>query len=107
MDCRTALQLVASSLHQSHSTTRSEPHLQLTPHLTATSEQRPGIEPTSSWMLVEFVNYEPQRELQGPHSKLLQAIGSQLRNFALDPALLKHIDAGAHSRPQDEQGLLK
>ena len=49
-----------ANLHHSHSNPRSELHLQPTPQLTArrdplTHRARPGIEPTSSWILVGFL----------------------------------------------------
>ena len=44
----------AAGLRQSHSSVRS-----------LTYCMRPGIEPTTSWMLVGFVIAEPQWELQG------------------------------------------
>ena len=57
---------VATSLRHSHSNVRSKPCLWPTPKLTATqilNRVRPGIEPTSSWLLVGFVTTEPQWEL--------------------------------------------
>ena len=36
-----------------------------TQQIMATHSARPGIKPTSSWILVEFVTAEPQWELQG------------------------------------------
>ena len=59
---------IAASLHHSHSNTRSEPHLLLTPQLTATLDPlnhwvRPGIQLVSSWILGKFVTCEPQRKL--------------------------------------------
>ena len=54
---------VATGLHQSHSKVVSEPRLQPVSQLMTTPDpqstepgQRPGIKPTSSWMLVRFVN---------------------------------------------------
>ena len=59
---------IAAGLHHSHSNTGSEPHLQPTPkaHCNAGSLinwVRPGIEPSSSWILVGFITTEPQWEL--------------------------------------------
>ena len=59
---------VATSLRQSHSNAGSEPRLQPTPQLTAnttvhgnagslTHWARAGIEPSTSWFLVGFVNH--------------------------------------------------
>ena len=52
----------AAGPRQSHSNTRSEPRLQPTPQLMAmpdplTHWARPGTEPTTSWVLVRFVNH--------------------------------------------------
>ena len=50
----------AASLRHSHSNARSEPCLQPTPQLTGTSDpnsERPGIKPSSSWILVRFVSF--------------------------------------------------
>ena len=44
---------VTAGLHQSYSNVGSELSLPPTPQLTAT----PGIEPTTSWFLVGFVNH--------------------------------------------------
>ena len=44
---------VTTSLHHSHSSTRALTHW-----------VRPGIEPTSSWILVRFISAEPWWELQ-------------------------------------------
>ena len=56
----------AAGLHHSHS--RSELRLRPTPQLMATSDpyptEGPGIEPTSSWVLVGLITTEPQWELQ-------------------------------------------
>ena len=54
--------------HHRHSNTRSKQHLRPTPQLTAMPYPfihwaRPGIEPTSSWILFGFVTTEPQWEL--------------------------------------------
>ena len=58
----------AAGLYHSHSNTRSKPGLQSIPQLMATpdpqsTEQGPGIEPTTSCFLVRFVSHVPQREL--------------------------------------------
>ena len=53
----------AVATSHSHSNAGCEPHLQPTPHFTATPDPylthwaMPGIKPASSWMLVEFVNH--------------------------------------------------
>ena len=51
----------AASLLYSHSNPRSELHLQSTPQLTQWA--RPGIKPTSSWILVGIFSAAPQWEL--------------------------------------------
>ena len=57
------------SLCHSHSNAGSETHLQPTPQLTAiTRWRRPGVEPTSSWILVRFITSEPQWELHDKHN---------------------------------------
>ena len=43
---------IAAGLHHNHSNTRSLTHL-----------ARPGIEPTSTWILIRFITTEPQWEL--------------------------------------------
>ena len=59
----------AATLHHSHGNSGSMPHLQLTAQLMAmprslTHWARPGIQPTSSWILVGFISVVPQPELQ-------------------------------------------
>ena len=57
---RGLIRSVAAGLRQSHSNVGSKPRLQPTPQLTATPDlhwARPGIEPTTSWFLVGFVNH--------------------------------------------------
>ena len=49
---RDQIRAMASSLCHSHSNARSLTHL-----------VRPGIEPTSSWILVRFISTAPQQEL--------------------------------------------
>ena len=51
---RGLIRATAASLHHSHSNMGSEPCLKPTLQLTA---MRPGIEPTTSWFLVGFVNH--------------------------------------------------
>ena len=58
----------AAGLYHSHSNARSKLHLQpytIAPGNTGslTHRERPGIEPTSSWILVGFILAEPQWEL--------------------------------------------
>ena len=65
---RGQIEATAAGLHYSHSNTKSEPHLQPTPQLTAMPESPThwagsGIEPASSWILVRFVSTAPQWEL--------------------------------------------
>ena len=65
-EARGQIRAVAAGLHHSHSNTRSEPHLQPTPHGNAgylTDWARPGIEPVSSCILVGFITADPQWEL--------------------------------------------
>ena len=53
------IRAVATGLHHSHCNMGSEPYLRPTPQLMAGSSThwaRPGIEPTSSWMLVRLIN---------------------------------------------------
>ena len=60
-----------AGLGYSHSNSGSEPHRWRTPHRWHTSGNagsltrllKPGIEPTSSWIPVEFIPTVPQREL--------------------------------------------
>ena len=54
---RGRIRVTAAGLHHSHS------HTGLEPCLGPTVQRRPGIEPTSSGILVAFVTAEPQREL--------------------------------------------
>ena len=61
---RDRMKATAASLHHGHSNTGSEPHLWLNSTARSlTHWARSGIEPESSWILVEFVTVEPQREL--------------------------------------------
>ena len=64
---RGRIRATASSLHHSHSNAGSEPCLWSTPQLKAildpTHWARPGVEPTSSWILVRFVSVVPWWEL--------------------------------------------
>ena len=56
----------AAGLHHSHGHSGSKPHLQPTHHSSwesLTHWARPGIQPTSLWILVIFVTTEPQQEL--------------------------------------------
>ena len=57
----------AAGLHHSHSNMGSKPHVTYTTTQGTTSSlthwERPGIEPTSSWILVGFITAEPQWEL--------------------------------------------
>ena len=60
--------VTAASLHYSHSNSGSELHLQPTPQLMATPDplthwERPGIQPTSSWILVRFLTHWATWEL--------------------------------------------
>ena len=54
-----------TSLHHSHSKAGSEPHLWPKPQLMATLDHwpRPGIEPITSWILIQFFSTAPQLEL--------------------------------------------
>ena len=59
---RGGIRAAVAGLCHSHSTARSEPCLWPIPQLTVTKEPlahwlRPEIEPTSSWMLVGFLNH--------------------------------------------------
>ena len=63
------IRATAAGLPHSHSNARSEPHLQLTPHLTAMRDPLiywagPDIKPASSQISLGFVSAEPQQELQ-------------------------------------------
>ena len=53
---------VATSLRQSHSNTRSEPYSSQQRRI-LTHWARPGIKPSSSWIVVRSVTTEPQWEL--------------------------------------------
>ena len=53
---------IDAGLHNSHSNTRSEPPCDLY-HSSRQHWWRPGIEPTSLWMLVRFITTAPQQEL--------------------------------------------
>ena len=58
---RSQVRAAAASLHHSHRNTRSELHLWPTSHLMAINPwARPGLKPTSSWILVRFITTEPQ-----------------------------------------------
>ena len=66
---RGLIRVIPVRLHHSHSNTGFEPCLwpNTTAHGNARSLtywERPGIEPASSWILVRFINTEPQWELQ-------------------------------------------
>ena len=67
-----------AGLHHSHSNTTSEPSATYTTtHGNAgylTHRMRPGIKPTSSWMLVGFIATEPQQELLSTHFKYMQIL---------------------------------
>ena len=57
-----------AGLRHIHSNSGSEPCLQPTAQLRGTPDHfnplvRPGIGPSSSWILVGFINHEPGREL--------------------------------------------
>ena len=64
---RGRIRAVAASLCHSHCNTGSKIHLHPTPQLTAarspTHWMRPGIEPTSSWILVRFISAAPWQGL--------------------------------------------
>ena len=53
------IRVVAAGLCQSHSSAGSEPHLRVTPQLTASQILNPLSvpQPTSSWMLAGFINH--------------------------------------------------
>ena len=57
----------ATAAGHSHSHPRSKLHLQPMPQLTRslTHRARPGIKPTTSWLLVRFITAKPRQELQG------------------------------------------
>ena len=61
---RRQIRAVAVGLRHSHSNTGSELCLRPTPQLSATYWVRPGIKPTSPWVLVGFVAAELWREIQ-------------------------------------------
>ena len=66
----------AASTHHSHSNSGSKPCLLSTPQLTAKPDHlthwvRPGIEPSSSWILFGFVSSAPQLELLNIKSQYL------------------------------------
>ena len=68
---RGLIRATAAGLCWSHRNARSELHLPSTPKLTArslTHSVRPGIEPATSWFLVQFASAEPWRELQVMYS---------------------------------------
>ena len=66
----------------SHSRARSEPHQIQAAYATYTTAhgnpgslthwERPGIEPTSSWLLVRFITAKPQQELPYIHNSWLR-----------------------------------
>ena len=63
---RGRIRATAASLWHSHSNARSKPCLQHTPPAHGNArflplQARPGVEPTSSWILVGFVSAEPQQ----------------------------------------------
>ena len=60
---RRQIRAAAADLCHHHNNSGSELCLQPTPQLTARSLTyyvRPGIKPTSSWILVKFISTEPQ-----------------------------------------------
>ena len=68
---RGRIRTVAAGLHHSHSNAGAETCLWPTPQLTAMPDPltvwaRPGIKPTSSWLLVRFVSTEPWWEYPCP-----------------------------------------
>ena len=79
----------AAGLHHSHSNAREKLCLQPVAHgntRSLTHSARPGIEPTSSWTLVQLITVEPQQEHQvagnleeagGAHTELGSRIGWQ------------------------------
>ena len=75
---RGRIRTTAASLHHSHSNSGSKPCLWPIPQFMAMPDHltywvRPGIEPTSSWMLIRFVSTAPQWELQkSPSLKILK-----------------------------------
>ena len=64
---RGQIRAAVAGLHHSHSNAGSKPHLWPIPQFKATLDPqpalRPGIEPTSSGILVEFISFVPQWEL--------------------------------------------
>ena len=68
-DSQARSQITATGgLHHSHSNAGSVPHLQLSRLNSSNTKSltywtRPGIKPTSSWILVGFITAEPQWEL--------------------------------------------
>ena len=76
---------VAAGLHNSHSNSRSELHLQPTPQLMVMldpypTEPRPGVKPVSSWMLVRFISLSHNRQSPTVFQWLTRAIAF-CRNF--------------------------
>ena len=78
----------AAGLQHSHSNTRPKQHLQPTPQLMATWDHLthwvgPGIEPTSSCILVGFIKTEPQRELPVSFLEAFSRISSSVPEVSL------------------------
>ena len=70
------IRVTAASLHHSHGNTGSKLRLRPTPQLRGNAGSlihwaRPGIEPTSSWMLVRLITAKPRGELLPPFDYLL------------------------------------
>ena len=69
----------AASLHHSHRDARSEPHLRPTPLAHGNAESlthwaRPGIEPTSSWILARFVTAGAMTETALPRLMIIKIL---------------------------------
>ena len=102
----------AASLRYSYSNARSKPCLQPTPQLMATPDPlihraRPGIEPTSSWILVRFITTEPQWEIPSSagslsQTGLLTSAGKALEKLEMgwETQALNFLCVAAH-RPSD------
>ena len=69
----------ATGLHHSHSSARSEMHLQPIPQVTATLDPEPTERGQGLWMLVRFVSAEPRWEF--PDSWILYLLMSPSKMF--------------------------
>ena len=93
----------AAGPHHRHSNTRSELCLQPTPQLTGNAGSpthwvKPGIKPTSSWILVGFVYATPQQELPPMHFFNTDLTTVEVGMHKTASLQLPHVKALIHSQ---------